>query len=680
MNFDFVKFLDLLNPEYWPLLISVAFFYYIKKENGLDHYETWQYWLARHVFGWGAVSPFILPILTTLNFSHSNLLNVILLAAGAALIVESFIHRKPPELPDDKIVVTIANFESLGASDKDQGTLFARRVERELAEKSAPIIVKRFNKSAKGESIEARQQNAQKIGRSHWGHAHIVLWGEISLEDGELYIQPELAIAQQPQRYSLVGEEITAQRCMEPEHLSLKKRLAGEIADIVILILGIAYYRSEELDDAVNILDQVKDLAGLMYSGFTQVALAHRSTDPVKHYRKAQSMWEQSLNNFDKDSEPGTWARLQNNLGIVYSDLSELIEGEEGNNYISLAVASYNRALEINTREKISQKWASIQNNLGNAYGNLGGRTEGANGIEYLFLAVTAFKSALEVRTREKLPRQWALTQNNLATVYCDLGMRVEGEAGDEQLYLGIEAYSSALEVCTRARLPQKWAGIQNNLATVYCELGGRVEGKRGEEYFSLAATAGNSALEIYTRDKFPQNWAKAQNNLGNVYSSWGERLEGTTGEKYLSLAVSAYNLAGEIRTRADLPQDWATTQNNLGNVFHVRGMRLEGAGRARYLHQAVNYYNSALEVRTRTVLPQAWAMTKYNIAGTLFNLSEYMGDGAAPMLGESLEYVNDALEVYTKGEFPYLHQKAVQLRTIIEEQLEPPSNKPQID
>ena len=75
--------------------------------------------------------------------------------------------------------------------------------------------------------------------------------------------------------------------------------------------------------------------------------------------------------------------------------------------------------------------------------------------------AIAAFEAALTVRTREALPREWATTQNNLAIAY---RTRVRGDRADN-LEKAIAAYEAALTVTTREALPREWATTQNNLA-----------------------------------------------------------------------------------------------------------------------------------------------------------------------------------------------------------------------
>ena len=82
---------------------------------------------------------------------------------------------------------------------------------------------------------------------------------------------------------------------------------------------------------------------------------------------------------------------------------------------------------------------AGMQVILGNAYLGLttGDRAENLEG------AMAAYQAALEVLTREDLPIQWATTQNNLGNAFCE---RIRGDRADN-LEGAIAAYTHVLEI-----------------------------------------------------------------------------------------------------------------------------------------------------------------------------------------------------------------------------------------
>ena len=132
---------------------------------------------------------------------------------------------------------------------------------------------------------------------------------------------------------------------------------------------------------------------------------------------------------------PEERASLQNNLGAAYSDLPG---GDRAEN-LSRAIACYEAALQVRTREAFPVDWAMTQNNLGAAYSDL----PGGDRAENLSRAIGCFEAALQVYTREAFPVNWAMTQNNLGNVYSDL----PGGDRAENLSRAITCYEAALQI-----------------------------------------------------------------------------------------------------------------------------------------------------------------------------------------------------------------------------------------
>ena len=86
------------------------------------------------------------------------------------------------------------------------------------------------------------------------------------------------------------------------------------------------------------------------------------------------------------------------------------------------------------------------QNNLGIAYWERIKEDKGEN-IEK---AIACYQQALLVYTREDFPLLWAMTQNNLGNVYCD---RIKEDKA-ENLEKAIACYQQALLVFTREDFP----------------------------------------------------------------------------------------------------------------------------------------------------------------------------------------------------------------------------------
>ncbi len=131
--------------------------------------------------------------------------------------------------------------------------------------------------------------------------------------------------------------------------------------------------------------------------------------------------------------------------------------GGEREEKLERAIAAYERAAQIFTRETVPNEWARTQDALGEVYRR---RIRGER-AENLDKAIAAYEEALTVMTREAFPPDWALAQASLGLAYLD---RLRGDRG-ENLEKAIAAYEAALTVRTREALPQDWAWTQHHLA-----------------------------------------------------------------------------------------------------------------------------------------------------------------------------------------------------------------------
>ncbi|MGL5062751.1 MAG: CHAT domain-containing protein, partial [Microcoleus sp.] len=131
---------------------------------------------------------------------------------------------------------------------------------------------------------------------------------------------------------------------------------------------------------------------------------------------------------------PQYWAITQINLGIAYSGK---ITGNRAEN-IDAAIASFQRTLEVYTREDFPRDWAMTQNNLGIAYKD---KITG-NRAENIDVAISCFRLALEFLTPITLPLDCLKSGRNLG----DLAFK-------EGLWeIAIEGYEAAINAVEKSR------------------------------------------------------------------------------------------------------------------------------------------------------------------------------------------------------------------------------------
>ena len=198
-------------------------------------------------------------------------------------------------------------------------------------------------------------------------------------------------------------------------------------------------------------------------------------------------------------------------------------------------------------------------------FGNLIQEFPLGNRADNIEQAIAAYQSALEVRTRQAFPEQWAMTQNNLGTAYRE---RIRGERA-ENLEQAIAAYQSALEVYTRQAFPQDWAMTQNNLGIAYRK---RIRGERAEN-LEQAIAAYQSALEVYTRQAFPADCLQTARNLGNL--GFTNQCLDIAIEGYTTAVEAVENLRSETldpNRRAEILSESIEVYANLVQVYVDRG------------------------------------------------------------------------------------------------------------
>ncbi len=159
-------------------------------------------------------------------------------------------------------------------------------------------------------------------------------------------------------------------------------------------------------------------------------------------------------------SFPQHWARVQRNQGVAYRKL--FLVGHRQTN-LEEAIASFEKALQVFTREDFPLEWATTLSNLGNAYGSI----DGTNLQISIKKAIACYKAVLQVRTRENMPLSWALTQLNLGAAYSRL------KEGDRRVNLEKAMVSSemALQVFISMRQDYYMKRALENLKTIKDEI-----------------------------------------------------------------------------------------------------------------------------------------------------------------------------------------------------------------
>ncbi|MHC5821669.1 MAG: tetratricopeptide repeat protein, partial [Nostoc sp.] len=288
--------------------------------------------------------------------------------------------------------------------------------------------------------------------------------------------------------------------------------------------------------------------------------------DQVENAELAIKAGEAAMQVFTRDQSPEGWGKIQNNLGIVYRDAcggqSQRILGDKAEN-LEKAIACYQNALSIRTREDFPELWAQTQMNLASAYRH---RLRGDT-AEKVEIVIAANQSALQVYTKAAFPTNWAEVHINLANAYLH---RIHGDRS-ENLEKAIAAHQSALQVLTKDESPRQWAMTHLNLGNVFLQ----------QQQIEAAITSYRSALKIFTPTAFPDECLKAGQMLGNTAFNIGDWAE----------AIRGYSVAIEaVETSRILVISESRRQEILANSLHIYQNMVQACINNKQLNKAIEY------------------------------------------------------------------------------------------
>ena len=328
-------------------------------------------------------------------------------------------------------------------------------------------------------------------------------------------MEPHLIVARQLRKVHIEERKLGEYVSYKPKHIDFKSRLSSEIADIMTLVYGIAYYEAGNWDQAIQILDHVQSKEGYSYKGLCLDERAQQAVNPQQDLQAAIETYEKIIGSGPWDlsaqSDPLTWSAYLSRAGAI-ATLSLTAQPKEALAYLRQAVKAFEDALQFHPRTELPLYWA-IQSNLVNALCELSMRVGLEESNNLLLRAVEVNLDSLQDYTRSELPQQWAMTQNLLGYALYELGIRVGGAEGNKLLREAIKTYEPAFKVYTQAKMPKEWAATQNNLGDALCELGIQLGSNEGIRYLKDALASFDNALTVFDEKNYPEHYNGILNN-----------------------------------------------------------------------------------------------------------------------------------------------------------------------
>lgn len=165
-----------------------------------------------------------------------------------------------------------------------------------------------------------------------------------------------------------------------------------------------------------------KNILGTIYGSLSD----HQSDDEaVLTLKKAIASFEAALEIFTYEASQIGWASTQTNLGISLKKLGLRLGIQNGGEkHFHSALKAFNAALVVKTRDELVLEWSLTQFNIGGVFRDLGERIEGNVGIAYLEQGVEALRRALEIQTPEQSPYYNSLILDQLERIHAVLVAR----------------------------------------------------------------------------------------------------------------------------------------------------------------------------------------------------------------------------------------------------------------
>ena len=247
----------------------------------------------------------------------------------------------------------------------------------------------------------------------------------------------------------------------------------------------------------------------------------------------------------DRDKDPGPWTSTAGNLGIV------LKNRPDGDRLVDLAKA---RKIFEDCAESLARlgrwwDWAAGQNNLG----NLLMVTPGGDTDELTEAAVAAYENARRVWTRDQHPYEWALTTARLARA-------VERRGGSPARTESYRLYAEALDALDRQRYPVAWARISMRLASAEQSMVSDAAPQVAAALSGQLRTAigrFQEAADIFLQAGNRFDAASANHNRGLALVDLARIARDPSA---IGAALDALRTARELRSVQEVPRDWATT------------------------------------------------------------------------------------------------------------------------
>ena len=587
-----------------------------------------------------------------------TLLGVGLEILAIVLFSGAYVSIRGRSLPGDSIVIGIAEFTPISLGAAEASLNLRDRIEEKLdslAKAGVPLVVKRLDGTVRGEDMAGRARVARSLGHD----VHLVLWGEVRFDEGELKFRPHLTIVNQSPRarFSERSENLQDFASIAPKQLPFKELVSDSLAGLITTVYGIASFEAGDYSRAISILKHVRSREAYLFTGIAAGMRASYSPNPSLDYALALESLNAALRGervaSDRSSN-GLTMLAWLNRAVIINHIAEH-NPQAGAVLLPEAATIFREALTRIPREKNAVFWSQTKKNLGDTYRAASpGMPDGKSANSLLALAIDEYTEALSVIGRNRRHILYAALRNSLGTTLHAKSEYESTEVARQSLQTAIDHFDEAAKSWRVQGNRASWAAAQSNRAGTLRRLAAVSDSTEAISHLHRAKRAANASLAVRGKKDDPQGWSMAQGNLGNILAALGTYQTGEEANQTLREAIQAYDRALEVHTRSLSPWEWARVQTNRANAVTQLGARLKTPQGVVLLVNAVGDFEQVLTVRTKERSPQQWAATQANMGTALSHLAVWspQREGHQRRV-RALAAYDAALQVYTRENFP---------------------------
>lgn len=598
-------------------------------------------------------------------------LGLLLVIVGIYVVNMGYGKSRPPVLPDNKMVVTVLRFTPVSSAAIDDSDNVSHRIEQLLLEKKvqgAPLEVKRLNRTAEGNDDKEKEDAARNIAFSSYGYCHVVIWGEVRKDEGEIYVKPHITIARQPSNIILSERSISPRRTLAPSNLEFKELLASDVAELVVFIYGLSYFAKHDWNNAIEILQHARSSEGALLRG-----LSFQERASGKNLRADLLASVECLQRFFPEDGPALLTvghfYAASYMGSAYARLADFALPKDEISLLRSAEKFSRIADLLSEQAEDPQQQVNVKTNLASTLTALALITKGAEGQKLLGEALNLLDGvANSAKDTSACTCRTMVHLQKIKSLYVSAQIAPQKERSTI-LKRAVELCHWTVDSLKNSKGSGSYRAAQYLFGFILRNIGEDLSGGRKTglvfirdkaadtqalPFFQQALAAQRAALSEVDVQTRPDEWSSVQNEIGLSLRSLGS-IGQFGGTDYLQQAISVHEAVLKVLTKEEAPQEWARTQLYLSEALQELATYSSKDEKTNF-EKAIRAKQFALEVFTKEASPEIWASEQGSLGVMLNNFGLVLGKDSTEsneVLRKAVDACRRPLEVFNESTHP---------------------------